>query len=54
MLVYRYEPHIRSRGEEKIAIQNRFKAHRWIVDLVLSWFNRLRKLLVRYEKTDRA
>ena len=26
MQVYRYEPHIRSRGEEKIAIQNGFKA----------------------------
>ena len=50
MQVYRYEPHIRSRGEEKIAIQHGFKARRWIVEVVHSWFNRFRKLLVRYEK----
>lgn len=36
MQVYRYEPHIRPRGEEKIAIQNGFKAHRWIVEVVHS------------------
>ena len=35
-------------------MRNGFKAHRWIVELVHSWFNRLRKLLVRYEKTYRA
>ena len=54
MQVYRYEPHIRPRGEEKIAVQNGFKARRWIVEVVHSWFNRFRKLLVRYEKTNRA
>lgn len=54
MQVYRYEPHIRPQEEEKIAIQNGFKAHRWIVEVVHSWFNRFRKLLVRYEKTNRA
>ena len=37
---YRYVPHIRPRGEEK--------------KVVHSWFNRFRKLLVRYEKTNRA
>ena len=36
MQVYRYELHIRSQGEEKIAIQNGFKAHRWIVEVVRS------------------
>ena len=41
-------------GEEKIAVQNGFKARRWIVEVVHSWFNRFRKLLVRYEKTNRA
>lgn len=51
---YRYVPHIRPRGEEKIAVQNGFKARRWIVEVVQSWFNRFRKLLVRYEKTNRA
>jgi transposase len=26
------------------------KARRWVVERVFSWFNRFRKLLVRYEK----
>lgn len=50
MRAYHYTPHIRPRGEEKIAIQHGFKARRWIVEVVHSWFNRFRKLLVRYEK----
>lgn len=50
---YRREPHIRPREEEKIAVQNGFKTCRRIVDLVHSWFNQLRKLPVRYEKTNR-
>ena len=54
MRAYHYTPHIRSRGEEKIAIQHGFKARRWIVEVVHSWFNRFRKLLVRYEKTNAA
>ena len=40
MRAYHYTPHIRPRGEEKIAIQNGFKARRWIVEVVHSWFNR--------------
>ena len=52
MRQYRYIPHIRPRGEEKIAIQNGYKAKRWIVEVAHSWFNRFRKLLVRYEKTN--
>lgn len=47
-----YIPHIRPRGEE-IAEKERnpeFKPRRWIVEVSLSWFNRFRKLLVRYEK----
>ena len=51
---YHYTPHIRPHGEEKIEIQNGFKARRWIVEVVHSWFNRFRKLLVRYEKTNAA
>ena len=47
-----YIPHIRPRGEEKAAIQNGYKARRWIVEVAHSWFNRFRKLLVRYEKTN--
>ena len=29
------------------------KARRWVVEVAHSWFNRFRKLLVRYEKLDR-
>jgi IS5 family transposase len=32
----------------------RKRAHRWIVELAHSWFNRFRKLLVRYEKLERS
>ena len=39
MRAYHYTPHIRPRGEEKIAIQHGFKARRWIVEVVHSWFN---------------
>jgi putative transposase len=34
-----YTPHVRQR------------ARRWVVERTHSWFNRFRKLLVRYEKT---
>lgn len=54
MKAYRYTPHIRPRGEEKIAIQHGFRAKRWIVEVAHSWFNRFRKLLVRYEKSNAA
>ena len=29
-------------------------ARRWVVEVCHSWFNRLRKLLVRYEKLERS
>ena len=47
-------PHIRPRGEEKKLIEKdpSFKPHRWVVELAHSWFNRFRKLIPRYEKTD--
>ena len=47
-------PHIRPRGEEKKLIERdpTFKARRWVVELAHSWFNRFRKLMPRYEKTD--
>ena len=47
-------PRIRPRGEEKRLIEKdpSFKARRWVVELCHSWFNRFRKLLPRYEKTD--
>lgn len=51
-----YIPHVRPRGEEiKEKDKNPdFKARRWIVEVCHSWFNRFRKLLVRYEKMDRS
>jgi len=47
-----YIPHVKQRGEE---IQEKktnpaYKARRWVVEVTHSWFNRFRKLLVRYEK----
>ncbi|WP_138774391.1 IS5 family transposase [Desulfohalovibrio reitneri] len=47
-----YLPHVRPRGEE-IAEKERnpeFKPRRWVVEVSLSWLNRFRKLLVRFEK----
>ena len=45
-------PHIRKRGEEILARKknSRHRNYRWIVEVDHSWFNRFRKLLVRYEK----
>lgn len=51
-----YIPHVRPRGEE-IAEKDKnpdFKARRWVVEVCHSWFNRFRKLLVRYEKMERS
>lgn len=50
MLDNGFIPHVRSRGEEKVNMQNGYKAHRWIVEVAHSWFNRFRKLLIRFEK----
>lgn len=48
-----YIPHVRSRVDEKVAKQDNpnYKPRRWVVEVSHSWFNRFRKLLVRYEKT---
>ncbi len=50
----KYVPHVKSRGEE---IQNKRKNsggknRRWVVEVSHSWFNRFRKILVRFEKLD--
>ena len=47
-----YTPHIRSRGEEKKELERDpdFHARRWVVEVTHSFFNRFRKLLVRFEK----
>ena len=47
-----YITHVRPRDEEIKAKGNqRFKPRRWIVEVSHSWFNLLRKLKVRHEKT---
>lgn len=47
-----YIPHVKRRGEEIQEKRNNpgWKARRWVVEVSHSWFNRFRKLLVRYEK----
>ncbi len=47
-----YTAHIRPRGEEKKEKERNpnFKARRWVVEVTHSFFNRFRKLLVRFEK----
>lgn len=47
-----YKPHVRSRGQEKAEKQEGKKARRWVVEVTFSWFNRFRKLLVRWEKKE--
>ena len=51
-----YIPHVASRTQENEAKQLHpgKKARRWIVEVCHSWFNRFRKLLVRYEKLERS
>ena len=47
-----YIPHVKRRGEEIQQKKNdpNWKARRWVVEVSHSWFNRFRKILVRYEK----
>lgn len=47
-----YIPHVKTRGEEIQKKKNApgWKARRWVVEVSHSWFNRFRKILVRYEK----
>jgi putative transposase len=49
-----YQPHIKQRKEETEAkrTQPGWKARRWVVERTHSWFNRYRKLLVSFEKTE--
>ncbi len=46
----RFQPHIRRRGEERRACRRGTRARRWVVERTHSWFNRYRKLLIRWEK----
>ena len=47
-----YTPHVRQIAEEARAKRRGQPARRWVVERSHSWFNRFRKLLVRYEKTE--
>lgn len=51
-----YIPHVVSRHKEASAKRRNpaKKARRWVVEVCHSWFNRFRKLLVRYEKLERS
>jgi transposase len=44
-------PHVRRRGEERRGRRRRRgKPRRWVVERSHSWFNRFRRILVRWEK----
>lgn len=49
---HNYIPHVVSRRQEANAKRRnpRKQARRWVVEAAHGWFNRFRKLLVRYEK----
>ena len=51
-----YIPHVVSRRKEADAKRRdpTKKARRWVVEVCHSWFNRFRKLLVRYKKLERS
>ena len=51
-----YIPHVVDRRQEKERKRRdpTKKARRWVVEVCHSWFNRFRKLLVRYEKLERS
>ncbi|CUA96933.1 Transposase DDE domain [Thiomonas bhubaneswarensis] len=51
-----YIPHVVDRRREADIKRRdpKKKARRWVVEVCHSWFNRFRKLLVRYEKLERS
>jgi IS5 family transposase len=51
-----YIAHVQGRAQEAAQIRHHpdRRARRWIVEAAHSWFNRFRKLLVRYEKLERS
>jgi putative transposase len=56
ILAHGYIPHVvdrRTEAERKRRDPNK-RARRWVVEVCHSWFNRFRKLLVRYEKLQRS
>lgn len=56
ILAHGYIPHVVSRPNEAKAKRRQpwKKARRWVVEACHGWFNRFRKLLVRYEKLERT
>jgi putative transposase len=50
--VFGYEPHIRRIGEEKKdpSGKKRHKARRWVVERTISWLNRCRAILIRWDQ----
>lgn len=51
---HHYHPRVNSRAEDRL-IKYRYpdsKPRRWVVERTHSWFNRYRKLLVSFEKTE--
>jgi putative transposase len=53
--VFSYEPHVRRIGEEKKDRRGRKRhpARRWVVERTISWLNRCRAILVRWDKKAR-
>ncbi len=53
-LAQRFEPHIRTRGEEiDLKAHNPdWRARRWVVEACHSWLNRNRGILIRWSKKD--
>ena len=47
-----YVPHVKQLNEEVQEKRDnpKYKARRWVVEVSHSWFNRFRKILVRFEK----
>jgi transposase len=48
----KYIPHIRSIGEELKAVNHAagHKPRRWVVERTIAWLNKLRAVLIRYDK----
>ncbi len=55
MVERNYTPHVKPIGEEVAAKREdpQYRARRWVVEACHSWFNRFRKIMVRYEKKAR-
>ena len=49
---FKFTAHIRSRNDEAKAVKKKagFKARRWVCERTHSWFNRFRRILIRWEK----